>query len=66
MTQPACHNGTKDDRIRLSIEFSRSLLENIDEMRKAWGMRSRGATIERILLELFEPTLEDETLEDES
>jgi metal-responsive CopG/Arc/MetJ family transcriptional regulator len=42
-----------DESIRLTVNFSRSLLGKIDEVRKAWGFRSRGATVERILQELF-------------
>lgn len=43
----------EEERIRLTIEFSRSLLEKIDELRRSWGFRSRGATVERLLQELF-------------
>ena len=43
----------EEESIRLTINFSRSLLGKIDEVRKAWGFRSRGATAERILQELF-------------
>jgi hypothetical protein len=44
----------EEDSIRLTVQFSRSLLGKIDELRRFWGFRSRGATIQRILMELFE------------
>ena len=51
----------EEEKFRLSIEFSRSLLSKIDEVRNSWGLRSRGATIERMLQEL----LEEEQTEDQ-
>ena len=52
----------EEDSIRLTINFSRSLLGKIDEVRKAWGFRSRGATVERILQELFQDEMTQEPL----
>ena len=43
----------KEEHIRLSMLFPRSLLGNIDELREEWGLRSRGATVERLLQGLF-------------
>ena len=57
-------NGTEEETIRLTINFSRSLLGKIDETRKAWGLRSRGATIERILHEIFEENSAQESIEE--
>ena len=57
---------TQEDSIRLTINIPRSLLGNIDEVRKEWGFRSRGATIERILQELFENWTSQALEEEES
>jgi metal-responsive CopG/Arc/MetJ family transcriptional regulator len=56
----------EEDSIRLSFEISRSLLGKIDEMRNYWGFRSRGATIQRILIEIFEEIPSEETEENET
>uniref|UniRef100_UPI004047E3CF hypothetical protein n=1 Tax=Cyanobium sp. TaxID=2164130 RepID=UPI004047E3CF len=55
---------TQEDSIRLTINIPRSLLGNIDEVRKEWGFRSRGATVERILQELFEDWTTQELAEE--
>ena len=51
---------SSEESIRLTVNFSRSLLGKIDEVRKAWGYRSRGATVERILQELFADDTDEE------
>jgi metal-responsive CopG/Arc/MetJ family transcriptional regulator len=40
--------------IRLSIELTRSTLEKVDQLKDEWGLRGRGAIIERLLEECFE------------
>ena len=52
----------EEDSIRLTINFSRSLLGKVDEVKKAWGFRSRGATVERILQELFQDEMTQEPI----
>ena len=59
-------SNTEEDSIRLTINIPRSLLGNIDDVRKEWGFRSRGATIERILQELFENWTTQELEEEET
>jgi len=44
---------SEEESIRLSVKLSRSLTSKIDEIRIAWGLRSRGATVERLLQELL-------------
>ena len=56
----------EEESIRLTVNFSRSLLGKIDEVRKAWGFRSRGATVERILQELFADDTGEEPREEET
>ena len=57
---------TEEESIRLTINFSRSLLGKIDEVRKAWGFRSRGATVERILQELFQDEMNQQPITQET
>ena len=38
---------------RLSLELPRDVMEAIEELRMKWGLRSRGAIIERLLLEIL-------------
>ena len=38
---------------RVSIELSRDIIEALDKIRAEWGVRSRGAIVERLLQELL-------------
>lgn len=40
-------------RKRFSLELSEGLLSKIDQFKREWGLRSRGAIVERLLQELF-------------
>ena len=40
-------------RARFSLELSRDVIEAIDKLRVEWGLRSRGAIVERLLQELL-------------
>ncbi len=51
----------EDERIRLTLEISARLLVKIDAVRKAMRLTSRGATIERLLDELFSEDLTHES-----
>ena len=44
---------------RLSLELPRDVMEKVEALRIKWGLRSRGAIIERLLQELLieEPPL---------
>ena len=39
--------------IRLSLELPRDVMEAIEKLRLEWGLRSRGAIVERLLRELL-------------
>ena len=38
---------------RVSLELSREIIESIDKLRAEWGLRTRGAIVERLLQELL-------------
>ena len=38
---------------RVSLELSREIIESIDKFKAEWGVRSRGAIVERLLQELL-------------
>ena len=40
-------------RARVTLELSRDIIEAIDNFRTEWGLRSRGAIVERLLQELL-------------
>ena len=37
------------ERKRFSLELSEGLLKKIDQFKREWGLRSRGAIVERLL-----------------
>ena len=41
-------------RARVSLELSRDIIEILDRFRAEWGLKSRGAIVERLLHELFQ------------
>ena len=41
------------ERKRFSLELSEGLLKQIDQFKREWGLRSRGAIVERLLQELL-------------
>ena len=41
------------ERKRFSLELSEGLLNKIDQFKREWGLRSRGAIVERLLQELL-------------
>ena len=47
---------------RLSLELPRDVMEEVEVLRIKWGLRSRGAIIERLLRKLLieEPSLKKE------
>jgi hypothetical protein len=40
-------------RARFSLKISREIIEALDKLRAEWGLRSRGAIVERILQEVL-------------
>ena len=38
---------------RVSVQLSRDVIEALDKLRAEWGVRSRGAIVERLLQELL-------------
>lgn len=55
----------EEEYIRLSLNFSRTLLLKIDHIRQEWGLKSRSAVIERLLEELFSEDLIEESSDSE-
>lgn len=45
------HN--ESDMARVSLELSRDIIEALDKLRAEWGVRTRGAIVERLLQELL-------------
>ncbi|WP_231597063.1 J domain-containing protein [Synechococcus sp. CBW1004] len=39
---------------RTSVELPTSMIEQIEQLRREWGLRHRGAVLERLLLQIFE------------
>jgi len=50
-----------EERIRLTVGFKRSTLDKIDRLRDEWGLKSRGAIVERLLDELLGEQIADES-----
>ena len=40
-------------RARVSLELRRDIIEALDKLRAEWGVRTRGAIVERLLQELL-------------
>jgi len=40
-------------RAKVTLELSRDIIEILDRFRAEWGLKSRGAIVERLLQELF-------------
>ena len=40
---------------RTSVELPKSMIEQLEQLRREWGLRHRGAVLERLLLQIFEP-----------
>ncbi|MFM7085914.1 MAG: J domain-containing protein [Cyanobium sp.] len=47
---------------RTSIELPTSMIEQLELLRREWGLRHRGAVLERLLLQIFDGDGEDEPL----
>ena len=43
----------ENGRARVSLELGRDVIEAIDTLRVEWGIRTRGAIVERLLQELL-------------
>jgi len=52
-------------RKRFSLELSEVLLNKIDQFKREWGLRSRGAIVERLLQELLSTEENEEFLSEE-
>ena len=39
---------------RTSVELPTSMIEQLEHLRREWGLRHRGAVLERLLLQIFE------------
>ncbi len=47
-------------RRRFTLELSVARIEHIDALKREWGLRNRGAVLERLLDTIFEPDEEDD------
>ena len=46
--------GEYKDVKRISIDLPIELIDGVDRLRKEWGLRRRGAVLERLLEEIFD------------
>ena len=53
------------ERKRFSLELSEGLLNKIDQFKREWGLRSRGAIVERLLQELLTTEESDDLFAEE-
>ena len=49
-------DSSEDPYVRISVELRQSTLVWLDDLRKEWGVRSRGDLVSRLLDELAKPT----------
>lgn len=47
---------------RTSVELPTSMIEQLEQLRREWGLRHRGAVLERLLLQIFEGDGEEPAL----
>jgi hypothetical protein len=55
-----------EDRRRIQLNLKASLLEQVDSLKKEWGIRNRGEVLERLLEEVFATTEQDHEVETEA
>ena len=49
-------DSSEDPYVRISVELRKSTLVWLDDLRKEWGVRTRGDLVSRLLDELAKPT----------
>jgi metal-responsive CopG/Arc/MetJ family transcriptional regulator len=49
-------DSSEDPYVRISVELRKSTLVWLDDLRKEWGLHSRGDLVSRLLDELAKPT----------
>ena len=47
---------------RTSVELPTSMIEQLEQLRREWGLRHRGAVLERLLLQIFEGEADEPAL----
>ena len=57
---------SSEDRRRIQLNLKGSLLEQVDALKKEWGIRNRGEVLERLLEEVFGTIDQDQDAEVES
>ncbi len=57
--------GEGTDLKRISIELTIDLIDGVDQLRKEWGLRSRGHVFERLLKVILSKDLDEEIIENE-
>jgi hypothetical protein len=55
-----------EERRRIQLNLKLSLLEQVDSLKKEWGIRNRGEVFERLLEEVFGTTEQDHEVESET
>ena len=59
-------DSSAEARRRFTLELSVARIDHIDALKREWGLRNRGAVLERLLDTIFAPDEEDEGDADES
>jgi hypothetical protein len=65
VAEPAFADSSGKDRRRISLEIPLALIEQIDALRREWGHRNRGDTLERLLQTILSPDDDADDDEDE-
>ncbi len=52
-------DSSDDPYVRISVELRQSTLVWLDDLRKEWGLHSRGDLVSRLLDELAKPTTDE-------
>lgn len=65
MAEPAHADPSGKERRRISLEIPLALIEQIDALRREWGHRNRGDTVERLLQTLLSPDEDADPEEDQ-
>lgn len=65
MTEPVNAEPSGKERRRISLEIPLALIEQIDALRREWGHRNRGDTLERLLQTLLSPDEDADPDEDQ-
>jgi hypothetical protein len=45
----------RDDPVQLTLTLQPAVLDRVDQIKQEWGLNSRAAVVERLLVEVLEP-----------